>query len=147
MKKRLLNNAMFIALILVFLVVAVGVRPADSKCTWNGKDLKCDAYWFFGMATSCIGLKNVSGYDVQFCVRTSGEPCQLRTLKKGATRSADYTKDFKIVGCSKKVSSNELPLRMERIGCYDAFDRKKNKDTGGGCGCKYFSCLPEYPDP
>lgn len=131
-RSPVLSATIGITALIVFLFLGIPQSIAGKGCEWEGSNLACRSGWA-GLATGCIGLKNVSGYKVKF-----GANSTYRIMENGKTKQADFKGKLHIQNCRKKVSG-----KWEFIRCYSAFDRKKNTNSGGGCGCEDFKCLPK----
>jgi len=161
--------SIFMAFMLAASVFHISPAMAKNACKWgNGNnDLNCKAAW---LSTGCLGLKNVSGRAVMFMIQSytndghrevpPGEvfrPSPLahldpkrwksakqmalsneahRMIKPGATQVADYVEEIKLSDCATWERGKWIGRK-----CYDVFDRSRDKRSGGGCGCRYFSCL------
>ena len=127
----------------VVLMLAISFTPAISPvpcqagkaCEWESGNwiLRCKPNWF---STGCIGLQNVAGTKVKFKVNGDGDSNKVRYLGKGRRRNADFDGRMDIHTCQVKENG-----KWTEIKCYDAFDRKRNNKSGGGCGCAFFKCL------
>lgn len=127
-----LISAIVATALFALLFLDVPQSMAGKGCEWKAHSgLVCKSGWA-GLATGCIGLRNVSGYKVKFHAANS-----YRIIKKNKTQQADFKNRLSISVCSRWISGEWKPTP-----CYDVFDRKKNENSGGGCGCKNFKCLP-----
>ena len=122
---------------LTLLALAVFSVPcqAGKACEWVSGNwmLKCEPNLF---STGCIGLKNVAGTKVKFSVNGGRSANEKRYLEKDQLRNADFSGRMDIHTCMVKKDG-----KWTQIKCYDAFDRKTNNKSGGGCGCAFFKCL------
>ena len=123
------RRAMAVIVVCVFILLsAAGTAvSAEKACRWDGgegkdSELKCSATIF---ATGCVGLKNVSGRDVQFFVHGYREGWY--GLKKGRAEKADFTGSIKINSCYDFHTK-------EHLSCHKTFNLTANRRKGGGCG-------------
>ncbi len=133
-------------LIVGFMLFFIFAPPCQARkaCEWKSGDwyLECDANW---LSTGCIGLKNVTerkygnNKTVRFRVDGGDDHNMKRKLGPGKYESADFNGFMNVKSCQVKING-----KWKDIKCWDAFDRKRNNKSGGGCGCKYFKCLPGW---
>lgn len=126
-----------LAVVLAAGLLAASPARAGEGCKWNYDALRCDPGI---IGNGCIGIRNKTGQDVKFGVFTRNHGHGYRKLSKGKSEKADFDEPMDITGCYVRDDAGD----WVKIHCnYDAFEVIKNEKSGGGCGCKFFRCLPK----